>query len=355
MLISLDSPQSGFKDLRFRKGLNIILADRASAESAADEPDKLRLRSRNGAGKSSIFDIVHFILGGKPEGALQSSALAGWSFLLTLDVGQEVCTAQRSLSEQKHVLLKEGESAAEQWSKLSIANWSQRLGRTWFGLASNSGGGSASYRQMISYFARRRRDGGYDDPTRFFRNQNAASVETNLAHLFGLDASIVRNLHAAKARLKQLRAAQKAIADLDKSAPAGTKRVDLEAQIAAQIAAVASSRDRLRARVESFNVLPAFREIETELATLNQEFRDLSDQDVLDREAIEVAERALDAEAVPDDPDLERLFSDARVVLPELVLRRYEEVREFHRRLVENRREHLQNEVTSAWIRGATT
>jgi hypothetical protein len=42
--------------------------------------------------------------------------------------------------------------------------------------------------------------------------------------------------------------------------------------------------------------LPAFRELETELAGLNQEARDLSDRDVVDKEIITVSETAILAE-----------------------------------------------------------
>src|SRR5262249_35326959 len=148
--------------------------------------------------------------------------------------------------------------------------WCKRLGEEWFGLREKRGNGDVTYRQLISYFARRKRDGGLDNPIRTFRAQSAASYETSLAHLFGLDAELVRRMHQAKAALKQTKDAQTALAALDKSAAEGAKRADLEAQLEAQIASVRLGRDRLAKRINAFNVLPAFRELERELAALNQ-------------------------------------------------------------------------------------
>lgn len=225
--------------------------------------------------------------------------------------------------------------------------WATRLGQTWFQLNGRRQPGAASFRQLISYFARRRRDGGYDDPVRTFRAQSSAVTETNLAVLFGLDAEVVRRFHQAKNALKQIQAAQKALRDLEKSAPAGTRRIDLEAALSAQIAAATLARDHLDERIRSFNVLPVFRELEEELAALNEHGRDLSDEDVLDRESIDANQRALETEEQDRAPRLEALFAEAKIVFPDVVSHRYEEVARFHHRLIENRQAQLQSEIAS--------
>lgn len=344
MLHNLKADYASFKALNFKPGLNIILATRADG----DEQDRRigsERRSRNGAGKSSIIDLIHFLLGGKPEGALTAPTLAEWNFTLNLDVGSERLEATRSVANAKQVFLR-----SAQFGEYRIQNtqWCKQLGEEWFALQEKRGNGDVTYRQLISYFARRRRDGGLDSPSRTFRNQPVASSETSLAHLFGLDAELVRCLHQAKAALKQTKETQKALAALDKTAAEGSKRADLEAQIEAQIASVKLGRDRLAERIEAFNVLPAFRELEFELATLNQHFRELSDGDVIDLEAIDVNFRTLKAEVFTESPDIARLFDEARIIFPDLVTGRYEEVQRFHEQLVENRQSHLQSEIAAA-------
>ena len=344
MLHRLAADQPGFRTVEFRPGLNIILATRADGD-AKNKGRTGERRSRNGAGKSSIIDLVHFLLGGKSEGALDSTVIAEWNFTLDLDVGVNRIEVTRSVADSKQVLL---ESPRLGTGRIQNTQWCKRLGEEWFALGEKRGNGDVTYRQLVSYFARRKRDGGLDSPTRTFRNQSTASSETSLAHLFGLDAELVRRLHQAKAALKQTKDAQSALAALDKTAVEGAKRADLEAQIEAQIASVKLGRDRLAERINAFNVLPAFRELERELAFLNQQFRDLSDGDVIDQESMEVNGRALEAEVFTEAPDIVRLFNEAKIVFPDLVTGRYEEVRRFHEQLVENRQSHLQSEITAA-------
>lgn len=344
MLHRLTADRPGFRSVDFRPGLNIILATRADG-GTKDMARAGERRSRNGAGKSSIIDLVHFLLGGKAEGALEAAVLAEWNFTLDLDVGADRLDVTRSVANAKQVVLRSPRRGTD---RIQNTQWCKRLGEEWFGLREKRGNGDVTYRQLVSYFARRKRDGGLDSPTRTFRNQSTASSETSLAHLFGLDAELVRRLHQAKAALKQTKDAQSALAALDKAAAEGAKRADLEAQLEAQIASVKLGRDRLAERIDAFNVLPAFRELERELASLNQHFRDLSDGDVIDQEAIDVNARALEAEVFTEAPDIARLFDEAKIVFPDLVTGRYEEVQRFHEQLVANRQSHLQSEIAAA-------
>ncbi len=344
MLHRLAADRASFRTLEFRPGLNILLATRNDG-GEQDSSRASERRSRNGAGKSSTIDLIHFLLGGKPQGALTAPALAEWNFTLDLDLGTERIEVTRSVANARQVFIRSPQSGVD---RIQNAQWCKRLGEEWFGLSEKRGNGDVSYRQLVSYFARRKRDGGLDSPVRTFRNQSNASAETSLAHLFGLDAELVRRLHQAKSALKQAKDAQTALAALDKAAAEGSKRADVEAQLEAQIASVKLGRDRLAGRIEAFNVLPAFRELEGELATLNQDFRDLSDADVIDQEAIDVNARALRAEVFTEAPDIARLFEEARIVFPDLVTDRYEEVHRFHEKLLENRQSHLQDEIAAA-------
>jgi uncharacterized protein YydD (DUF2326 family) len=344
MLYRLSADRASFKTIEFRTGLNIVLADRLTP-TEGDERTPQQRRTRNGAGKSSLIDLVHFLLAGGAEGALKSKELAGWIFELSLDVGLERVAVRRRLDSPRFSISREASMDA---LELSPPAWTARLGKAWFQLNDNRQSGGAAFRQLFSYFARRRRDGGYDDPVRTFRAQTNAVSETNLAVLFGLDAEVVRRFHQAKNALKQVQTAQKALRDLEKNAPGGTRRVDLEATLSAQVAAATLARDRLEERIKSFNVLPVFRELEQELATLNEYGRDLSDEDVLDRESIDANRRALEEEGRPRAPRLEALYAEATLVFPDAVSRRYEEVARFHQRLIENRQAQLQSEIGSS-------
>ena len=78
---------------------------------------------------------------------------------------------------------------------------------------------------------------------------------------------------------------------------------------------------------------------------------DFSNEDILDEEAIDSNRRALENEAGLQTPELEKLFSEAKLVFPESVTRRYDEVLRFHEQLLSNRQSHLHSEIVSAQSR----
>ena len=85
MIRFLGSDLASFKALTFRPGLNIVLAHKS--EGATDR------QSRNGAGKSSLIEIIHFMLGAevRPENIFRSAKLIDSSFEIGMDVkGEQV-------------------------------------------------------------------------------------------------------------------------------------------------------------------------------------------------------------------------------------------------------------------------
>ena len=70
MIQGVASDLPTFKSLEFQRGLNILLADKS--EGASDR------QSRNGAGKSSFVELVHFLFGGNADkdSIFRSNALA---------------------------------------------------------------------------------------------------------------------------------------------------------------------------------------------------------------------------------------------------------------------------------------
>jgi uncharacterized protein YydD (DUF2326 family) len=325
--------------------LNIVSVRRTEAASATGK--------RNAAGKSSLIDIIHFLFGGNREAGSPLSApeLGDDAFKAQCDVAGAKIAISRSNSNPREI---EIEGDCRNWpispeispeGKVTVTNdhWCDVLGRTMFQLppASNIGsGGYLSFRSCFSYFARRQRTGGYIDWRRFFVQQRPVQWQIVLAYLMGLDREGPLALH----RIKE----------------ADRQKINLEKLLKTEFAAIAmpsTARLRINARklerqlsrldsqLTGFRVIDFYDDLLEEANTLQQSIDQLTNANVLDDELARDIETALESEQPPGIPDLRQLYSEAGVVLREQVLRRYSEVEEFHRAVVENRREHLNSEL----------
>ena len=57
MLHRLSADDSRFKTVTFTPGLNLLVADKTASSADTD--------SRNSAGKSSVIELIHFLLGAR--------------------------------------------------------------------------------------------------------------------------------------------------------------------------------------------------------------------------------------------------------------------------------------------------
>jgi uncharacterized protein YydD (DUF2326 family) len=80
MIKKLSANHSTFKTVEFSNGFNVIWADRTQDATKRD--------SRNGLGKSTLIEIIHFCLGAKTTKGkgLLVEALQGWEFTLDFEI-----------------------------------------------------------------------------------------------------------------------------------------------------------------------------------------------------------------------------------------------------------------------------
>ncbi len=99
MIHELWSDRPSFKRLKFGRGLNIVLAARSGGDPEA--PSEHQGRTRNGAGKSSLIDILRFMLGGdvqKKKTIVAAPILKDDNLFLSLDLMEKVVTVSRAPS-----------------------------------------------------------------------------------------------------------------------------------------------------------------------------------------------------------------------------------------------------------------
>src|SRR4051812_16114136 len=80
MIRAVSADRPSFKTVEFTPGFNIVLAERTEESGERD--------SRNGLGKSTLIDIIHYCLGSTPGPGqgVRRQPLSGWTFILDLDL-----------------------------------------------------------------------------------------------------------------------------------------------------------------------------------------------------------------------------------------------------------------------------
>ena len=353
MIHTITSDLPGFKSLTFKPGLNILLADKS--EGATDR------QSRNGAGKTSLVELIHFLMGGTADkdSIFRSAALAPWTFEMCADIGDTPVNIGRSGSKPSRVRLDgpvvnwpvqpEREAKTGEF-QLSNDQWRHLLGRLLFGLSSSSAESNhrfgPTFRSLFSYFARRHNSGGMLHPTQHASKQQAWDQQVAVSYMLGLDAHIPQEF-------QKLRTEEKAIAELRKAAKDGVlgRYFSSAADLRTRVVITEARVRRMKEQLATFRVVPAYAELEKEASTITRQISSLSDENTSDRELILQLQDSLTTESPPAVTSLERVYREAKVVLPDTVSRRFAEIEQFHQAIVQNRKAHLGAEISSAELR----
>lgn len=354
MIHEIWSDRPTFKRLRFHSGLNIVVATKTSSKMS----DSMGRRSRNGAGKSSVIDVVRFVLGGevrRDQTVIAAAPLAADTFFMTFDILGKAVTASRTPARGKSGRI-QIQGAHEHWpiqpdidektGEISMARstWLDLLGQVFFGFPDSRripSGSRLSFLSCIAYFSRRGRDGAFADWRRTFDRQGAADYIVPLSFLFGLDTDVAL-------KFVQLAEAQRRDNDVRKALHQEVlSALGSKGQVRNAIVKADRSADRLRARLESTSVVDFYGEFEREAANLDARVRELNDGNYIDSQYLHDLEEAIGSERAPELPDLARLYAEAGIVLPGVTLQRYADVQRFHEVVVSNRAEHLSAEIAA--------
>jgi uncharacterized protein YydD (DUF2326 family) len=323
---------------------NLILAERTAEATDRD--------SRNGLGKSLLLEILHFCLGArgtKGQGVV-IDALEDWEFRVDMTLAEQQVAFSRRVADRRWVYV---DSAADlpiepevhdTRERLGVKDQRRLLGRLMFGITEEieEVRFGPSYRSLVSYLLRRGPD-GFLDPFIHDRNQQEGDKQVNVSFHLGLnwgDAAAFEELRTQKRAVDQLGKAVKAgslPSYLGSEGALETERVRLQDEVDRRVEALAQ-----------FEVRDDYREIEEEANALTELAHRLVNENIRDRRFIELYSSRLaeEREAVITGVEVEQLFEEAEVELPDQVHRRMEEVKAFHDAVIENRRSYLDGEIS---------
>jgi uncharacterized protein YydD (DUF2326 family) len=279
------------------------------------------------------------------------------SFGLDFDLGGHRAAVERNGTSPSKIIVAGGES--EHWpiapkqernsTRLTISNtnWKSVLAQLMFGLADDEEEDSTkftpTFRSLFAYFARRQSSQGFVSAFQQSAKQLPWDQQVAMSYLLGLDWSIPQSWQVVREKEKGLEAIRKAGAqgvfgDL----------VGKAAELQTQLTLLEDRHRQAVERVNSFRVLPQYRDLEREASQLTQRLNDLANENALDRQLLAELGKSIESETPPPLTDLNQLYREAGVSLPGVALRRYDEVQRFHESVIANRRSYLQQEQQDA-------
>lgn len=346
MLIELRANKKTFKTLVFKKGLNIILADSSESSSEKD--------SRNGVGKTSLIEILHFCLGGKAEsgkGVIRDE-LSGWEFYLVIKLRGKRITVCRSVDLPSKIYVK-GESLDSlplQTKKdetgenyYGVDTFNKVLGSELFGLSHDDDRKFIpSNRMLMSYFARKGLN-AYTEAFKYFPMQKSWQTQVSQTYLLGLSHEIAREIAVCKEE-------KKALDDLKKSIETGVldSLVGNIGQFESEIVNLDTQIEVSSQNLDEFKVHPQYKELEIELNLLTKEIQSLSNDNIIKMGLINSLESSFKSENSNEKSNLElikKVYSEAGAVFKDSILRTIEEVQSFHSEIIKNRKDFFKDEI----------
>lgn len=351
MIVSIESSLKTFKTVIFRSGLNILLSDRT-----ANSTDK---HTRNSAGKTSLIEVIHFLLGAdcEKDSLFRLEHLVKHTFKGTFRIGGALLTVARTGSDPSKIfLISGGEERQDIPRKLdktserfyvSNVNWRVFLGHAMFGLPADERGTlfdesfTPTFRSMFSYFVRRKNSGGFISPERQAEKQQRWDWQVNLSYLFGLDWQIPFDFNKIRAREKTLEELKKAVKIGALGSVIGTV-----AELRPQVTIAEAKASKLLQSLKNFEVLDSYKSLSKRAGQVKSEMQALTRQAVLLNEMLDHLQGALQSERPPQRSDIQQLYEAAGIELPGVALRRFDEVNKFYESVVANRRIHLEREIS---------
>ena len=323
-LHELGSSDTRFKRLKFHDGLNILLADKTNKSTLKD--------SRNGAGKTSFVRILRYLLGGSISASLKSNLLSKHSFWAELELNGDarVCRVERPVSPQTKVYI-DGVEA-------SIKDWKDELSSL-FALPEDVK--KPTVGQLFGQFAR----DYFNAPLKTYASEPDWESGVRIGFLLGFSPEILVKVGEIIELDKNRKALSKAISD-------GTLAniTFKEPELRAQLLQSREKRSRLENNLSRFKVDEQYADHQAEADRLSLAIRNLNDESLslegrkrdLD---LTMAEEHLSVAETELTKQVENMYTEIGIILPETVARRFNEVIEFHSSVVRNRQMYLNSEL----------
>ena len=351
MILKIFSDLPSFKTIEFHEGLNILLSEKS--------PTSESKKTRNSAGKTSLIEILHFLLGSSLQKSKNplflEEELFDVMFFGEFELQGIRITVGRKGSDPQKIFIKKTEAEYLlldfQLDKktgnhyIKVKEWKEVLGTLMFGLPFPKSlpfeqSGSPSFRSMYPYFARRQEEGGYSAPHKHFPTQKRADWQVCLSYLMDLDWQIPLDLQKVREREGQL-------VELKKAAKGGVfgQVIGSAAELRPLLVQAENKSERLRGELEHFKVEESYSRLSDEAASLRNQMLGLERMVVSLKEKKTHLVTAMSEEKYAGSDALTQLYGSVGLVFTDTTVKTFNEVQAFYDSIIENRKRYLGSEL----------
>ena len=333
MLYKLYANKSFFKPIEFKQGLNLIVAERTAGSDSKN--------SCNAVGKTTLIEIIDFCLGAQfgKKSKLNAPELEDWSFTLEFEVSAFRCEATRFISDPNKIYIHtknrdipfEVKEDKEKSLYVDVEKWKNYLGKACFNLDESK---KIYFRSIINFFIRKK--DAYQSPFKAILNENAVRTKMRNAFVLNLlweDSFELSNIE------NEITQKNKIFSYLKEKVGTSGKIVSKQASLSAII-------EKLSKDIDNFNVLPEYENVQKIADTLTEEIQNLVNRNILLKKKLIEYLKSTENESVDENIDLlKSVYAEAEVVFSDNIVQTLTSAIEFHREIIENRKNFLGSEI----------
>jgi uncharacterized protein YydD (DUF2326 family) len=320
-LIELRANKESFHTITFnKKGVSIIRAIKVSDDKKG---------TYNSTGKSLLIFLIHFCLGAKENIALKEK-LKDWEFYLDIEIDNTLYTITRNTNNQKIIKLND-----EEYKVTEFTDFIQS--KVFFNIPSNFK--YLSFRSLINRFIRPQK-ASYDTYNCYMKEEKEYQEILNNSFLLGLDVEKIDKKRELKELWDKTKESKSNIEkdpvmkdffaeDTDK------KKIDIE------IILLEKKIKGLSANIANFKVAEDYDHIKKEADEISQNLKQYKNKRTLITNALNNINRSLEIKSDIKAKDIKKLYEEANVFLSDDIKRRFEDVEDFNKKLLNNRQARL--------------
>lgn len=353
MIHRIFANRSSFRPIVFSEtGLNVILAEKSKT---SDEN-----HSRNGLGKSTLVQIINFLLGHSSSAAdsLPFDDLKGWVFSMEITIRGTRLTVSRGADNEKRVYIDKVIPGSpitpmnEQLMDIEAgfnysydeSDWRKVLSWAFFNLAPldvyENGDArkviAPEYKNLISHFIRQ----VFDDPVKTSHTEALSKAELAMTYLLGLDWKFLILVRQLKSREEQADTKQRA-ALMQLEEWERTRE-----QLEQDCKRIRNDLSHMESGLRQVSISPKAESANLEIAELTQKIHVIENRMTQNRRLLRMA-RAEQKEASVSIAPVVNAYKRLGLTFKIEALNDLKAIEQFHDRLTKNRLPILQMEITS--------